>query len=131
MNNQIEQVSLMKELAKSAKQRLKQQNYAGEDTRSFTKNIIRINSTRNFSKPQIVVKLIDEGCQSEFCEKVKNFLNKMNNDVVTNPMSELVDKCYMESLNPVQRQRYIFDIAEKYNKIKQDYYNEQFLINSY
>ena len=78
---------------------------------------------------QITIKLLDEGCETEFCKKVREFLSHIDNNKIVNPISALADKNYMESLTALERQRYIFDIAEKYNRIKEEYYSEQIMLN--
>ena len=134
-NQQTAQAGLLHQLAKSAKQRLKERSYKGEDRaklakRDFAKNFTLINAN-TYKNSSITIKLLDEGCETEFCNKVRAFLASMDKNSVVNPMRELLDKSYMNSLNDLEKQRYIFDIAERYNKIKEDYFNEQTLLNAY
>ena len=136
MNNQTTQVGFLRQLAKNAKERLKTQNYQGQNSlvkkmgQSYNQNMTLISSNYDFNKAQITIKLIDESCQTEFCNKVREFLKELDHSKIVNPISELADKEYMNSLSALGRQRYIFDIAEKYNKIKEEYYSEQIMFNS-
>lgn len=138
MNNQTVQASFLRQLAKSAKERLKTQNYQGQN--SLIKkmgqggggnyNLVNFQSNYTLNRAQITIKLIDEQCETEFCNKVREFLKEVDENKIVNPISALADKNYMESLSTLERQRYIFDIAEKYNRIKEEYYSEQMLFNA-
>lgn len=136
MNNQTMQASFLRKLAKNAKERLKERNYSGQNTLikkmggNSGYSMINYDSRYANNKTQITIKLIDESCQTEFCNKVREFLKEIDESKIVNPISALADKNYMESLSALERQRYIFDIAEKYNKIKEEYYSEQILFNA-
>jgi len=136
MSNQTTQSGFLHQLAKSAKERLKSQNYQGQNSlikkmAYGNNNYSMVNFQTNYSKnhSQITIKLLDEGCETEFCKKVREFLSQIDNTKIVNPISALADKNYMESLTALERQRYIFDIAEKYNRIKEEYYSEQIMLN--
>jgi hypothetical protein len=136
-NNQSMQTGfLLRQLAKNAKQRMKNQNYQGENSlikkmgQRSRQNISHFNTNYNFDKGQITIKMLDDSCQTDFCRKVRSFLEKLDHTKIVNPINELADKKYMNSLSALERQRYIFDIAEKYNKIKDDYYSEQLALNA-
>ena len=47
-----------------------------------------------------------------------------NNGVVINPIKELIDNKYYNSLSLEGKQRYIFDLSEKYKEMKARYERE-------
>ena len=49
-------------------------------------------------------------------EKVKKLLDS---EEVLNPLAELTDEKYFNSLNDIEKERYIMDISKRYNKIKE------------
>jgi len=126
MNNQTMQSGFLRQLAKSAKERLKTQNYQGQN--SLIKkmgqnggnnyNMVNFQPSYNENRAQITIKLIDESCETEFCNKVREFLREVDDSKIVNPISALADKNYMESLTALERQRYIFDIAETQKEFK-------------
>jgi hypothetical protein len=138
MSNQTMQAGFLRQLAKSAKERLKNQNYQGQNTLikkmnqggGNNYNMVHFQPNYTMNRAQITIKLIDERCQTEFCNKVREFLKEADTTKIVNPISALADKNYMESLNALERQRYIFDIAEKYNRIKEEFYNEQMMFHA-
>ena len=42
-----------------------------------------------------------------------------------NPLGRLIDKRYYESLDFEGKQRYVFELSEKYRRLKQRYYEER------
>lgn len=48
-------------------------------------------------------------------EKVKNLLER---DDIFNPIAELTDHKIFDSLSQVEKERYVFDISKRYNKLK-------------
>lgn len=122
------QSSIIRQLAKSAKQRLKNSNYRGQDVnvRSNVTQFVRpkVSLTNN----NIIIKTIDCNEDQEFCKKVHHLLGQ---EEIINPLSYLLDKEYMNSLNDFERQRYIFELSEKYNKVKETYINNQIMLTSY
>ncbi|MBE7076573.1 MAG: hypothetical protein E7374_01630 [Clostridiales bacterium] len=48
-----------------------------------------------------------------------------NDNVVINPIKELVDNKYYDSLTLEQKQKYIFDLSEKYKVMKSRYEQER------
>ena len=135
MSNQTTQSGFLRQLAKSAKERMRTQNYDGQNSlvrkmgQGYNQSMRVVTSNYNLNKAQITIKLIDESCQTEFCNKVREFLKELDHSKIVNPISQLADKEYMNSLSALERQRYIFDIAEKYNTIKEQYYSEQVMLN--
>lgn len=49
-------------------------------------------------------------------DKVKKLLEK---DDIQNPLAQLTDKSEFECLDEPQRERYMMDIAKRYNKLKE------------
>ena len=59
---------------------------------------------------------------SELYAKVCKMLSK--NNVITNPINELIDVQYYNRLSPDAKQRYILYLSEKYLSMKAKYYQE-------
>lgn len=56
-------------------------------------------------------------------EKVKTMLDEEGD--VTNPMARLIDYKIYNKLSPESRERYLFDMLDKYKKYKQKYNDEK------
>ncbi len=52
----------------------------------------------------------------ELYERVKRLLSR--DEVVINPIQELIDKKYYDTLSFDGKQKYIFDLSEKYKELK-------------
>lgn len=50
--------------------------------------------------------------------KVKKILEKEQEEVVSNPISQLVSKKYLESLSRDSKEKYILKLVKKYNTIR-------------
>lgn len=50
--------------------------------------------------------------------------------IIINPINELIDKKYYETLSAEGRQRYIFDLSDKYKEMKDRYFKERRLSNA-
>ena len=61
--------------------------------------------------------------EQELYEKVCKILSR--DEVVVNPIQELVDAKYYSSLSLEAKQKYIFDLAEKYKVMKLKFEQEQ------
>ncbi len=61
--------------------------------------------------------------EQELYERVCKLLSR--DDVVVNPIQELVDTKYYNTLSLEAKQKYIFDLAEKYKVMKLKYEREQ------
>ena len=53
-------------------------------------------------------------------EKVKRLLTR---DDIFNPIAELTDKKYFDTLSSVEKEKYVIDISKRYNKIKEHLLN--------
>ena len=117
--------SNLKSLASLAKQRMKQGNY----TKELAKNIIsKTRASAYFYKNAMAIRR--KGLKAEFVtidlsddkfeKKVYNML--ANNDTLYNPIGKLVDKSYYNSLDEFQKQHYILTLCDKYNQVKEKYF---------
>lgn len=61
--------------------------------------------------------------EQELYERVCKILNK--NEIVINPIQELVDYKYYNTLSYEAKQKYIFDLSEKYKEMKERFMLEQ------
>ena len=62
--------------------------------------------------------------EQELYERVKKLLSR--DEVVINPIQELIDRKYYNSLTVEARQKYIFDLSEKYKQMKLKYEQEAY-----
>ena len=115
----------LKSMASIAKERLKRGLYTNAEkikarnamnvNSYFIKNINalkKINSKAEF-------KYISNEIDDEFVDNVYTILNSPNE--VFNPIGRLVDQKLYDSLSDIEKQFYILNIADKYNKIKSEY----------
>lgn len=118
----------LKSLANLAKQRLKQGTYNKEMAKTiinktkasayFYKNAMAIRK-KGLKAEFITIDLSDE----KFEKRVFNLLT--NNDLLCNPIGKLVDKNIYESLDDYEKQHYILSLCDKYNKVKEKFYDMQ------
>lgn len=66
----------------------------------------------------ITIKMEDD---SQFINKVVGML-KANSEII-NPLGVLSDNNYLKTLNEAEKQNYILRLSDKYNKIKNAYFN--------
>jgi len=91
-------------LAKQAKNRMR--NYSKD--KSIFENIQYINSYNE--QDQILYK------------KICKMLDE--DRIIINPIKELIDKKYYDSLSLEAKQKYIFDLSDKYKEMKERYIKE-------
>ena len=84
---------------------------------------------RNYKKERSIFEQIPyaKACfgvhEQELYEKVCRLLEK--EEIVINPIKELVDYKYYNTLSLEAKQKYIFDLSEKYKIMKMRYEKEQ------
>jgi hypothetical protein len=97
----------IKILAADAKARLKNGYYSKENNqppKSYHEIVMSSFAEKEISRKDKL-----------FYDKVKEILSEGE---VINPIQRLVDQKYLESLSYSAKQRYLLEIAEKFNKIK-------------
>ena len=105
----------LKKLARQAKNRLSQRNYFnGKGELNVIKN--------NFFADYKLV-LISNKEDEKLYSKVKEILNE-NEDVI-NPIGKLVDSNKYKNLSQMDKERYIFNLAEKYKEMKKRFEREK------
>lgn len=114
MSKTVKEKSIIKILAADAKARLKNNYYNKE------------NKTDNTDYHQMVMSsFIDSRAfkkENEFNQKVIKILEDGD---ITNPISRLVDNDYLQTLSYSAKQRYLLEISEKFNKIKNQIQNNK------
>lgn len=114
MNNSL------KLLAKEARERLKTAGeYAGKPTTSYL----------SASSSYMVVANIRKIEDDPLFAKVKRVLERSRDEIVANPISYVVDKKLLLTMNYDERERYLLKISKKFNEIK-DYIETNHLIGS-
>ena len=84
---------------------------------------------RNYNKEKSVFEQIPyaKACfgvkEQELYDRVCKLLN--SNEVVINPIQELIDHKYYSSLSLEARQKYVFELSEKYKEMKIRYIKER------
>lgn len=93
-------------LAKQAKERLKSYNKNSVFSQSYT--------IQTFSHENAIL-------YKKVCQILES------DEVITNPIMELIDKDYYNSLSSEAKQKYIFDLSDKYRAMKERYFKEKSL----
>lgn len=111
-----------------AKQRLKNGSYTKEMAKSiisrtkasayFYKNAMSIRK-KGLKAEFVTIELKDD----KFEKRVFNLLE--NSDLLYNPIGKLVDKVYYNSLDEYEKQHYILSLCDKYNSVKDKYFDLQ------
>lgn len=118
--------SELKNLANIAKQRMRSANYKSPSVKySYNKTnnyfLKNISAMRKLSGNCEFVTLTDSE-DLAFLKKVFSMLN--NNEEVYNPIGRLLDKEYFSSLSGLEKQVYVFTLADKYNHAKEKYLSQ-------
>ncbi len=90
-------------MAKQAKRRMKNFSQGGIKTLSYAK-------LASSDKDQMLYKKVCKMLQEE--------------RIIINPINELVDKKYYDTLSAESKQRYILDLSDKYREMKERYDRE-------
>ena len=93
-------------LAKQAKSRMKNYNKGGLQQLSYAKLAYSDKDQLLYKK---VCRMLDE------------------DRIIINPINELIDKKYYDSLSMESKQRYILDLSDKYRQMKERYNRERTL----
>ena len=122
--------NILKKLALDAKNRLKHCSYKNkEENQNIKRNIafqnhIRMVMESEFKSPEITIKVINDYAEQEaFQNRVYELLDK-NEDCI-NPLKELADSKMLALMTDIEKQKYIFDLSEKYISIRDDYYRNK------
>ncbi len=105
----------LKRLARQAKNRLGKRNYYNG------KGDFKVIDGGYLADYKLV--LLSNKEDEKLYSKVKTILSE-NEDVI-NPLGRLVDKTKFSSLSEMDKERYIFNLAEKYRAMKERYKNEK------
>lgn len=115
----------LKSMASIAKERLKRGLYTNAE-KIKARNAMNVNSyfIKNLNSLKKInskaeFKYISNEIDDEFVDNVYTILNSPTE--VFNPIGRLVDQKLYDSLSDIEKQFYILNIADKYNKIKSEY----------
>lgn len=127
---------VLKKLASDAKFRMRHCSYQNKvENMNIKRNLafqnhLRMISESNGGHSTATIKVYNDYADTEnFAKRVKTLLDK-NEDIV-NPLYALADAEVYDSLNDVQRQKYILDLSEKYNKAREKYIKEKLILNEH
>ena len=122
--------NLLKKLALDAKNRLKHCNYADrQQSANIMRNIAFQNHIRYINQSQshkieVTIKVFDEQKdEQKFETKVFELLTK-NEDCI-NPLKELSDSKLLKEMSEAEKQKYIFELSEKYKQAREKYYKQK------
>lgn len=88
------------------------------------------NRMRNYSKDKSIFENIQyiNSYNEQDQALYKKICKMLNEDrVIINPIRELIDKKYYDTLSLEAKQKYIFDLSDKYKEMKERYIKEHAL----
>lgn len=109
----------LKRLARQAKNRLSRRNYINGNGE------VKVISGGYLADYKLIL-LSGKEDEKLYC-KVKEILSE-NEDAV-NPIGKLVDKSKFSALSPCEQERYLFELIDKYKKMKERFIQEKELSN--
>lgn len=118
-NNQL------KMLANLAKQRLLNKEYENPEPKSvFNKNASSyfLKNAKALKKltAQTEFLIISDKEDEKFVKKVYSILE--SSECTFNILSKLIDKDYYKTLNEIEKQQYMLNVSDRYNKVKEEYF---------
>ena len=121
---------MLRQLALDAKNRLKHCTYKNKEENLNIKrsiafqNHIRMVMESECRTPEITIKVINDYAeQEEFQNKVYELLNR-DEDCI-NPLKELSDSKLLAVMTDAEKQKYILNLSERYNQVRNDYYKSK------
>ena len=121
--------SELRNLANLAKQRMKmgkynnpptEQKQGGHRSKASSYFICNARALRKVGKKAEFV-VINQNEDKELVSKVYSILSEP--EIVYNPIGRLVDKKLFSTMSEYEKELYILTLADKFNKIKDDYYS--------
>lgn len=124
-------ISVLKELIMSAKERLKHRDYGNisynneskKQDKIKTNQVLKFLASKEYKKADITFKVISNTEDELFNKKVIELLTTNPNTI--SPLKDLIDIEKYKSLNDVEKQNYILNLSERYVKIKKDFEEKQ------
>ena len=130
MKNTSNTKNILKQLALDAKNRLKHCSYQNkEENMSIKRNLAFQNHVRMVMEsecktPEVTIKVINDYAEQEaFQNSVYELLTK-NEDCIS-PLKELSDSKLLAVMTDTEKQKYILDLSERYNAVRNDYYKSK------
>lgn len=122
--------NVLKKLAFDAKYRLRHCSYKNkQENMSIKRNMafqnqMRLIKSNECRTPDITIKIINDYAEKEeFQNRVINLL-KENEDCL-NPLKRLADNKLLSLMSEEEKQRYILNLSERYNQVREDYYKSK------
>lgn len=122
--------NVLKKLALDAKYRMKHCSYKNkQENATIMRSIAFQNHLRSIKEsqcrtPEITIKIIDDCVENEKFEKKVFELLKRDEDC-QNPLKELSDNKLLSLMTETEKQKYIFELSEKYNMARTKYYKSK------
>ena len=122
--------NILKKLAQDAKNRLKTCTYKNKEENQNIKrsiafeNHVRMVMESECKSPEITIKVINDYAEREEFENRVYKLLDSNADCIS-PLKELADSSRLALMTDIEKQKYILDLAERYNTVREDYYKQK------
>ncbi len=117
--------NLFAKLIQEAKERLKEGNYKEQNLKQKVKRHLmqeenkRKNAETMLLKPNVTFSIFDsEQKDKELTQKIINILSDGN----IHMLNEFIDQQEFNSLNEIEKQRYVLEFSAKYTQICENYY---------